>query len=665
MLAGVACLAFAAPAGGAVVETTDANTKLVVTSNGGAEDVITITASLAVGSVDYTVTNSAGVTESDPDCATGPGANQVTCGMASAVIEVNAVGGNDQVTVGTGPGINGTRATLNGGEGNDELTGGNADDSLDGGPGSDVLMGRLGADAFASAGDTVSYADRTLPGDAVTVTVDGVANDGTAGENDNVGAETRSIVGGAGADHLIGGPQQNLIDGGGGDDHIEGGGGPDAPVTHGGNPFGGGCVAIFTMPGGLLGGTGADHIEGGTGTDNLEGGLGSDVLEGDADSDRIVFVPSGISCTTTRGGLHGGEDPDTVDGGAGSDDQFGGAGADLLLSLDGAADSVDCGADTDSFLADVGDTVSECETSLDADADGVATVDDNCPAVANPDQANNDADADGDVCDGDDDNDNVADASDNCRLVVNPDQANNDADAEGDVCDQDDDNDNVADASDNCRLAANSDQANNDADADGDVCDGDDDNDNAPDASDNCRLAANEDQQNNDGDPYGDPCDDDDDNDAASDASDNCRLIANPDQANHDADADGDACDGDDDGDGTADGTDRCHVLAATTASGCPDAVRTLSLSYSKRAKEFRGAIDSSSLECERDAPVTVLRRKRGTDRELGTVSAASDGSFALKQRAKRGKYFASVAVAVVPGVAECSAAGSNAVRIR
>ncbi len=48
----------------------------------------------------------------------------------------------------------------------------------------------------------------------------------------------------------------------------------------------------------------------------------------------------------------------------------------------------------------------------DADVDGVADGDDNCPNVANGDQANYDGDSEGDVCDADDDNDGVDDDDD-------------------------------------------------------------------------------------------------------------------------------------------------------------------------------------------------------------------------------------------------------------
>ncbi len=125
----------------------------------------------------------------------------------------------------------------------------------------------------------------------------------------------------------------------------------------------------------------------------------------------------------------------------------------------------------------------------DADVDGVADASDNCPATANPNQADNDGDAQGDVCDADDDNDGVTDSSDNCSLVANADQADNDGDAQGDVCDADDDNDGVLDGADNCPLLANPNQADADGDGRGDVCDADDDGDGVPDSTDQCPAA--------------------------------------------------------------------------------------------------------------------------------------------------------------------------------
>jgi|GEM_PF-1903189 len=71
----------------------------------------------------------------------------------------------------------------------------------------------------------------------------------------------------------------------------------------------------------------------------------------------------------------------------------------------------------------------------DLDGDGVADGADNCPAVANPDQADNDGDGVGNACDGDNDDDGVADAADNCPWVANPGQEDGDGNGVGDACD--------------------------------------------------------------------------------------------------------------------------------------------------------------------------------------------------------------------------------------
>jgi len=74
------------------------------------------------------------------------------------------------------------------------------------------------------------------------------------------------------------------------------------------------------------------------------------------------------------------------------------------------------------------------EPVLDQDEDGIYIYD-NCPHVANEDQADFDNDGHGDVCDKDADADGVSDEEDNCLLEFNPDQLDSDADGIGDVCD--------------------------------------------------------------------------------------------------------------------------------------------------------------------------------------------------------------------------------------
>ena len=207
----------------------------------------------------------------------------------------------------------------------------------------------------------------------------------------------------------------------------------------------------------------------------------------------------------------------------------------------------------------------------DQDDDSVADEADNCPAVANTDQEDSDADGQGDACDEDDDDDGRLDTGDNCPLVSNFDQADNDGDGEGDACDADDDNDDVADASDNCPMHANTDQNDTDGDEEGDSCDEDDDADGRLDGADNCPL---EPETVNDFEDV-DGCPDqvgDADGDGIIDTADACPADA------EDADGheDEDGCpDPDNDGDGVLDEADRCvNEPGPVPNHGCPDADR-------------------------------------------------------------------------------------------
>ncbi len=182
----------------------------------------------------------------------------------------------------------------------------------------------------------------------------------------------------------------------------------------------------------------------------------------------------------------------------------------------------------------------------DTDGDGVEDSLDNCPLIANANQADVDGDLIGDVCDplNDQDADTIADSSDNCVTTPNTDQANNDGDAMGDVCDPDDDDDTILDEPDNCQFTANADQLDTDNDGTGDACEDDTDGDGVLNATDNCLMTPNADQLDTDNDALGDVCDDDDDNDGVLDnAPDNCPVDANPNQEDQDIDGIGDVCD--------------------------------------------------------------------------------------------------------------------------
>ncbi|MGH6898170.1 MAG: thrombospondin type 3 repeat-containing protein [Geminicoccaceae bacterium] len=94
----------------------------------------------------------------------------------------------------------------------------------------------------------------------------------------------------------------------------------------------------------------------------------------------------------------------------------------------------------------------------DSDGDGIADDGDNCPDVANENQADIDLDEVGDACDADIDGDGDLNEDDNCPLDPNPDQADGDDDGIGDVCDPetnaDLDNDGVRDSADRCLPTA-------------------------------------------------------------------------------------------------------------------------------------------------------------------------------------------------------------------
>jgi Ca2+-binding RTX toxin-like protein len=235
-------------------------------------------------------------------------------------------GGNDTLTGGEGNDV------VRGGAGNDSLTGRAGDDRLEGGDGDDNLKPDYYADPFGN--DVVdggagkdSVEDWATPGSdsshpPVSITLDGQANDGRPGEQDNVTnvEHFESYVSG----HFVlsEGPDEvnvwSSTDEGA--STIEGLGGADRLT--GGN-------YVETIDGGA----GDDLLEGGYNNDTITGGPGRDTIYGDSTASQCGFLQS---CTVPFGN-------------------------DTINARDGEADTVDCGVGEDTAVVDSVDTVSSCE----------------------------------------------------------------------------------------------------------------------------------------------------------------------------------------------------------------------------------------------------------------------------------------------------------------
>ena len=179
--------------------------------------------------------------------------------------------------------------------GDDALCGGAGIDMLQGGGGADLLIG--GADV-----DIASYAAtprRPSPSRSTTL-----ANDGRAGEGDNV--QTESVVGGSAADLLGGNGGPNGIQGGPGNDGIDGAAGNDSvlggPATTSSTATSATirCAATrattpssaSTATTGSRATTGDDELDGGAGNDQLFGGDGQEPAVGGDGNDTLTGGPS-------------------------------------------------------------------------------------------------------------------------------------------------------------------------------------------------------------------------------------------------------------------------------------------------------------------------------------------------------------------------------------
>lgn len=224
---------------------------------------------------------------------------------------------------------------LHGGGGDDRLVGrsgeqwlygGPGADSLDGGVGDDYLQGGAGTDVISGGGgrDAVSYTDHTVQ---VTISLDGLENDGAAGEDDWIRADVENALGSRGPTTFLGNAGPNWFFGGQGADVVRAGGGEDFIWVRGGRDF----VRAGAGPDFVGGGGGADLLLGGPGEDALFGLEGEDDLRGGRGDD----------------GLLGGAGNDVLRGGSGHDELEGGLAADVLYARDRSWDEVGGGSGQD------------------------------------------------------------------------------------------------------------------------------------------------------------------------------------------------------------------------------------------------------------------------------------------------------------------------------
>jgi Ca2+-binding RTX toxin-like protein len=241
---------------------------------------------------------------------------------------------------------------LFGGDNCDDLDGGNDNDLFDGGPGPDII------DGGATGIDTVDYSNRA---GRVFVTLDGPASsgqyscgvpqptpsgadDGNAGEGDNVWFTIDIVRGGSGDDilsaktkvsgvQLFGGPGNDELTGGTGPDLFNGGDGMDR-VWYPGRTAN---LSVTLDDGARNDGQAGEGDLVAADVEHASGGSGNDYLRGNAADNW----------------LYGGAGQDTIIGGPGVDSLVGGDDNDILDALDGmTGDYLDCGAGTDTAKAD-------------------------------------------------------------------------------------------------------------------------------------------------------------------------------------------------------------------------------------------------------------------------------------------------------------------------
>lgn len=192
--------------------------------------------------------------------------------------------------------------TLNGAVGDDTIDGGGKGDGLNGGPGNDVLFGSAGVDTLdggdgsdtldggSGIGDLASYSGRS---EDLQLSLDGIANDGAAGENDQLlGIE--NVTSGNGNDSITGSGQPNVILNTGGSDTVRGLGGNDN--------LGGESVDGGSGNDSLAGDSADATLIGAGGNDRFQGSNAHTLMKGGSGNDSFSSSPFGVNSMFGEGG---------------------------------------------------------------------------------------------------------------------------------------------------------------------------------------------------------------------------------------------------------------------------------------------------------------------------------------------------------------------------
>jgi Ca2+-binding RTX toxin-like protein len=281
-------------------------------------------------------------------CTTNASGTSASCvGAAKAI--VNTGSGNDRIRI-----YGDIPFALDAGSGNDTL-------EVGAGTATDTFVGGTGT-------DSITYDERTTP---INVTLDGVANDGSTGENDRVGTDIETLEGGLSDDTLTGGTtlvtlrgiEGNdtlqagsggaILDGGLGSDQLKGGAGIDtADYSKRTEPM---LISlnVTDRSGSRADASEVDHI-----SNNVENAIGSSTPTQEFE-DYDYFVDNALDNHITGGTgrafvwmPYGGND--TVDGTSSYDQFLDGPGDDSYFGGDGN-DEFDDGDGEDSYFGQAGD----------------------------------------------------------------------------------------------------------------------------------------------------------------------------------------------------------------------------------------------------------------------------------------------------------------------